>query len=247
MQLPDLAQYVRSLPDVCAGAPEGHLAMLEAHYRAVRRRITATDLAAAAGYSSYGAANLQYGIFAHKLCDAMSFAPPVGNSGEPTYTYVLAASSKLQNLDWEWTMHPVVAQAIELSGLFGGAVPAVEMGTIYPDEVPEDERYIEGATQQRTVNAHERSRAARTACLEYWGTTCSVCEIDFDTTYGAESARCIHVHHLEPLAALRSQHVVNPVDDLRPVCPNCHTVLHTVEPPLSVSELRTRLRARKGG
>lgn len=247
MQLPTLDQYVRVLPEVCAGAPLGHLAMFEAHYRAPDRKITATELAAAVPYASYAAANLQYGLFAKELCRLMQFEPPIGNSGNPTFTYVLARSTKLPNSDWEWSMHPIVTQAIELSGLFGSVATYHSIGPVHAEEVPDSDAYTEGATQQRTVNAYERSQEARKACLDYWGTACSVCELDFGQSYGAESARCIHVHHLLPLSVLREQHVVNPVNDLRPVCPNCHTVLHTVEPPISITELRRRLRERQDG
>ena len=37
---------------------------------------------------------------------------------------------------------------------------------------------------------------------------------------------------------------LNPETDLVPVCPNCHAMLHTSEPPLSVDELKARLRSR---
>lgn len=36
----------------------------------------------------------------------------------------------------------------------------------------------------------------------------------------------IHVHHLRPLSLIGNESEVDPVEDLRPVCPNCHAVLH---------------------
>jgi len=36
---------------------------------------------------------------------------------------------------------------------------------------------------------------------------------------------------------------LNPETDLVPVCPNCHAMLHTSEPPLSVDELKAQLRS----
>jgi hypothetical protein len=47
----------------------------------------------------------------------------------------------------------------------------------------------------------------------------------------------IHVHHRKPLALIGRSYAVNPVKDLVPVCPNCHAMLHTQNPPLSVEEL----------
>jgi len=34
------------------------------------------------------------------------------------------------------------------------------------------------------------------------------------------------VHHIVPLNEIRETYTVHPIDDLRPVCPNCHAMLH---------------------
>jgi 5-methylcytosine-specific restriction enzyme A len=44
--------------------------------------------------------------------------------------------------------------------------------------------------------------------------------------YGKVADGYIHVHHLRPLSEINGEYVVDPVQDLRPVCPNCHAVLH---------------------
>jgi predicted HNH restriction endonuclease len=44
--------------------------------------------------------------------------------------------------------------------------------------------------------------------------------------YGKVADGYIHVHHLRPLSEVNGEYVVDPVKDLRPVCPNCHAVLH---------------------
>tara|TARA_B110000037_G_scaffold155751_1_gene175626 strand:- start:1922 stop:2146 length:225 start_codon:yes stop_codon:yes gene_type:complete len=36
----------------------------------------------------------------------------------------------------------------------------------------------------------------------------------------------IHVHHLKEIATIAQKYQVDPVNDLRPVCPNCHAMLH---------------------
>jgi len=43
-----------------------------------------------------------------------------------------------------------------------------------------------------------------------------------------------HVHHLYPLA--EGEREVNPVTDLRPVCPSCHSMIHWFEPILAIDE-----------
>lgn len=242
MQLPSVADYRMALAAALADAPDGHRAMLVAHLNAEEHRITATELARAAGYVGYEAANLQYGKLARRVCEALHVAPPVGNSGEPTFTYVLATSMKMPNQDWVWTLHEVVVEALQTLDSSNNSDQNDAFGPVHADEVPENPKYLEGAVIQRLVNARERDPEARAACVEYWGTTCAVCELDASEVYGIDPLRFIHVHHLQPLSTLTTPTLTDPKRDLRPVCPNCHTVLHTTQPPLSISALRDAMR-----
>jgi 5-methylcytosine-specific restriction protein A len=52
-----------------------------------------------------------------------------------------------------------------------------------------------------------------------------------------------HVHHLKLLSTVGSGYQVDPIEDLRPVCPNCHAVIHRREPPYSIDEVRAFLAA----
>lgn len=92
------------------------------------------------------------------------------------------------------------------------------------DEVPVAE-YREGATRSVVVNWYERSPEARRACILSHGTNCAVCGFDFGAVYGEEAKGVIHVHHLNPLALSQGEYLIDPVKDLRPVCPNCHAVI----------------------
>ena len=53
-----------------------------------------------------------------------------------------------------------------------------------------------------------------------------VCEFNFEAFYGERGKGFIHVHHLSSLAEIGQEYEVDPVNDLRPVCPNCHAMLH---------------------
>jgi 5-methylcytosine-specific restriction protein A len=117
----------------------------------------------------------------------------------------------------------------------------VDRGSIYPDEMPKGDKYKEGAVEKVQVNRYERDAAARDACLKKHGTRCTVCGLKFEDRYGDIGKGFIHVHHLKPLATARQEYEINPETDLLPVCPNCHAMLHTSDPPLSVAELKARL------
>jgi len=101
--------------------------------------------------------------------------------------------------------------------------------------------YTEGATKTITVEAAERIRAARQRCLEFHGTRCVVCGVDMGERYGSAAAGFIHVHHLDPLGTAQGQRAVDPERDLRPVCPNCHGVMHLARPPYTVEQMRGML------
>ena len=111
-----------------------------------------------------------------------------------------------------------------------------------PDEVPDSELY-EGASQQVSVNRSERNPEARAKCIEHYGWSCSVCDFDFSLKYGDHGRNYIHVHHLVPMSAIGKQYKINPQKDLRPVCANCHAMLHRGDRVLQIRALRNIIRA----
>jgi len=57
--------------------------------------------------------------------------------------------------------------------------------------------------------------------------------------YGAEFSGKIHVHHLNPMSEFDEEHVIDPINDLRPVCPNCHMIMHCRQgDPYSIDEVK---------
>ncbi len=111
-----------------------------------------------------------------------------------------------------------------------------------PDEVTTPSLYYEGVSKTVAVNAYERDPRARRACIDHYGTACSACGLDFGVRYGKLGQGFIHVHHIVPLSNIGKRYVVNPVKDLRPVCPNCHAMLHKGPEVLTVEQLRKLLR-----
>jgi 5-methylcytosine-specific restriction enzyme A len=100
-------------------------------------------------------------------------------------------------------------------------------GRLQPaDEVRQPLDYSEGAVRQIFVNAYERNPEARRKCLEHYGHACAVCGMTFKGFYGSFADRFIHVHHLVPLSEVGEEYSVDPIHDLRPVCPNCHAAIH---------------------
>jgi 5-methylcytosine-specific restriction protein A len=103
--------------------------------------------------------------------------------------------------------------------------------------------YIEGAARTVEVNRYERNPEARRICIRHYGLSCRVCGFNFQHVYGDRGVEFIHVHHLTPLSTIAEQYELDPIRDLRPVCPNCHAMLHQRTSPLSIQELRSRIEA----
>jgi 5-methylcytosine-specific restriction protein A len=59
--------------------------------------------------------------------------------------------------------------------------------------------------------------------------------------FGPEAEGFIHVHHLIPLSTIGTEYLVDPINDLRPVCPNCHAVIHLGGGSRSIDEVREML------
>lgn len=103
--------------------------------------------------------------------------------------------------------------------------------------------FPEGTVEGVKVNRYERSPPAREACLQEYGTACAVCGFDFERRYGPGGTGTIVVHHLEELSTVPRGHEVDPIKDLRPVCPNCHLMIHTRRhPAYSIEEVQAMLR-----
>lgn len=107
------------------------------------------------------------------------------------------------------------------------------------DTIDEGEGVIEGKKIQQIVNKYERSRLNRAICIAIKGTDCSICGFNFSDVYGLIGDGFIHVHHIIALSEVGEDGgFFNPVKDLIPVCPNCHSMIHRRFPPFKPEEIQ---------
>ena len=66
--------------------------------------------------------------------------------------------------------------------------------------------------------------------------------MDFEETYGETGKDYIHVHHITPLSDIGERYKLDPVKDLRPVCPNCHAMIHRQKPSLTIEALKALMK-----
>lgn len=113
------------------------------------------------------------------------------------------------------------------------------------EEVDTTVQYPEGAVLTVTINRYERNPKARQACIDHYSAVCQVCLFSFEDTFGEMGKGYIHVHHTVPLSTIGQTYEVNPIEDLCPVCPNCHAMLHRKFPPYTVEELQSIISANR--
>jgi predicted HNH restriction endonuclease len=89
----------------------------------------------------------------------------------------------------------------------------------------------EGKTTQVALSKRERSKVLRVQALAQRGTVCEICEFDFAKQYGDFARNCVEVHHIEALAGAGHRGVMNTLDDVIVICPNCHRALHQFKNP----------------
>ncbi len=109
-------------------------------------------------------------------------------------------------------------------------------------ELNDNLTFTEGTVRQITSSKYERNPYARKVCIEKYGTKCSVCGFDFEEIYGELGKGFIHVHHLSKIANIKKEYELDPIKDLRPVCPNCHAMLHRTKVGLTIDELKKRIK-----
>ncbi|MBR2101992.1 MAG: HNH endonuclease [Prevotella sp.] len=112
---------------------------------------------------------------------------------------------------------------------------ALEEISIRPSVLPLEEIISEGKTITRCVQTHERSSRLRMIAIENFThnkvISCDCCGFNFHSFYGPNyGVDCIEIHHIKPIFLYEGvsfeQTVANALQNLLPVCPNCHRVIH---------------------
>jgi 5-methylcytosine-specific restriction protein A len=100
------------------------------------------------------------------------------------------------------------------------------------------EEFFEGKVKNIVQTTYERNPHARKVCLENHGYNCKVCDFNFEYHFGKMGKGFIHVHHIKPISEIAKEYKINPLEDLVPLCPNCHAMIHSRKPALDVEELK---------
>ena len=114
-----------------------------------------------------------------------------------------------------------------------------------PEEYESTVGLNEGSVSRVYVNRYERNPRARSICLDHHDPVCAVCAQRMSEIYQGVPDELIHVHHIIPISMIREEYRIDPIKQMVPVCPNCHAVIHSQSPPLTIDEVRKRRREQK--
>lgn len=103
----------------------------------------------------------------------------------------------------------------------------------------------EGRLLTRTHRVREREPKLVEACKKrakalHGFLACAACGFNFGKVYGDDADHIIDCHHTKPLHTLDENSTTH-IDHLELLCSNCHRVVHSFSPWLSIPELKKRL------
>lgn len=220
---------------------EFDLSIFQALYSFDKSAAPASEIGRILGYkgeSPQGPVNLEIGRYAKRIADHY----------EISFTERKSRKYKFWDLffnGWDrgnrfvWQLKVELKEALEETDLTGNEQLAEELSK------EDNGKLTEGLVKSITVNSYERNPRARQKCLEHWGTVCKICDFDFQKKYGDIGKGFIHVHHRIPISEIGEEYEIDPIKDLIPVCPNCHSMIHRVNPPLEIEDLKEIMAGKK--
>jgi 5-methylcytosine-specific restriction enzyme A len=114
------------------------------------------------------------------------------------------------------------------------------------EQAEDDSYYQDGAVKKYYGKRYERNPENRKKAIEIHGLNCVACGFNFEDVYGERGKDFIEVHHVKPLSSIGEGVVIDPMEDLVPVCSNCHRMIHRrKDEVLTVDELTTILNREK--
>ncbi len=105
---PEFQQYVAAFQSI-DNLKDNHLQILQIHYQAHEKTITAKQLSQAMDYSHHTTANMMYGRLARLVGEKLDYKP------EPEKLDTLVTFEKRLG-EWHWILRPEVSKALEALG-----------------------------------------------------------------------------------------------------------------------------------
>lgn len=113
LRVPTAEEYRDAL--ACVAPSDGQWAMLRAHAAAGSKGLISRELAEAAGWTDFSAANLQYGLLGRAVADYLGITLPKREDQTETAATFMLATGAWNGPDgtFLWVIHPELAAALD--------------------------------------------------------------------------------------------------------------------------------------
>jgi len=241
MNLPSIKQYEQALIHALSESQRDVLQLLMGFPESTA---SAMELAVALGYqkAQHIVASSKVGNTGKAIANFLQFEIDKYPNGEKMKPYTVVGEYFQSGADGKrtgWRMNSDLQQALINVGLFNEKNDNVQSSVLSTEEIPTllNKNFTEGKLFAVYVNRYERNTTARKACIKHFKPICQACGFDFKKTYGELGEDYIHVHHKVALRSIGKEYKVDPINDLVPLCANCHAAIHLKEPQLTVEQL----------
>ena len=156
----------------------------------------------------------------------------------------LQSGGKLEEEIWAEFANRPAALAAGANAIMSGLLEVEAYAETEPsfELDPDFQEAEEGMIVTRVHRRRERSRKLvsqkKTLALQEFGQLrCEACEFDFEKFYGDRGTGFMECHHTVPVSEMVSGQKTS-LADLALLCSNCHRMIHSSRPWLTVAELR---------
>ena len=227
------ADFVDALKHVVRPNSAG-MHILQFHYGQPERITTPEAVSAEMKYKNPNGANLPYSGLGRLVGKRLDWIPE-----HPLNVLVHFVDPKREHRCY-WEMRGRVAAALKILGWVAKSPQKKR-----PPSIPKKPKFYEGDPDVIKMTKYERNRKARRACLAHYDAWCIICGFNFKAAYGPAAEGFMHVHHMQMIKEKGKKHKVDPIRDLQPVCPNCHSVIHIKLQPYTIQEVKEMVAANR--
>jgi 5-methylcytosine-specific restriction enzyme A len=103
------------------------------------------------------------------------------------------------------------------------------------------EQFEEGDRIRREVTTLARNPTLVAQAKKRYGLVCRACHFNFEAYYGKLGSGYIECHHIDPLSGRDGRSKPTTIADVTVLCANCHRMVHSRTPCLTLEELKRAL------
>ena len=114
-----------------------------------------------------------------------------------------------------------------------------------PPIILNEQIVTEGTPRIQTARyVRTRSQRLRNEALNYYAQNgqiyCHACSFDYSLAYPIIGTGYIEIHHLKPIVELQGHYfsMEQALENVRPLCANCHRMVHKKRPPIPVDKIQ---------